>query len=223
MANHARFVYADGPFFAPSGPLLSGAFTDWGPFRAWLPPALGIGPGKGQGVENIDEDPTDAGLVVEKIEQSLRTAMDADDQAGGMGQWVGILGFSQGAKIAASLLLRQQQKRCRSSLVPDFPFGVLIAGPAPLVSLAPYPEDAKTRPLPLSAEAIIRVPTLHVHSTNDCLIPTADEWLYQSCSSDARKLLVWEGDHFVPTRTKDVAAVVDMIVELLDKNTVSIN
>ncbi|OGM47247.1 citrinin biosynthesis oxydoreductase CtnB [Aspergillus bombycis] len=108
LSNHARLVYADGPFFAPPGPLITGFFTEWGPFRSWLPPDLGVGPGKGQGVRRIYEDPTDADMVIGRIHQSLQKAVDDDDRAGGMGPWVGLLGFSQGAKIAASLLWRQQ-------------------------------------------------------------------------------------------------------------------
>ena len=70
LANQARLVYADAPYFGPPGPLVAGAFLEWGPFRTWLPPALGIGPenGKRQGVVSIDEDPSEVVLVVEKIE-----------------------------------------------------------------------------------------------------------------------------------------------------------
>lgn len=36
--------------------------------------------------------------------------MAADDAIGGMGRWVGLLGLSQGAKMAGCLLLRQQRQ-----------------------------------------------------------------------------------------------------------------
>ncbi|KAI2632985.1 serine hydrolase FSH [Hypomontagnella submonticulosa] len=215
LADCARLVYADAPFFAPPGPLITGSFTEWGPFRSWLPPALGVGPGKGQGVERIDEDPTDVELVVEKIEQSLRSAMEGDDRAGGAGPWVALLGFSQGAKIAASLILRQEHEPVLSTSLPAFHFGVLIAGPAPLVWLLSSPDH----PMPQrsSPKSILRTPTIHVHGTHDSVLSSPHEWIYQSCSPDSRKLLEWDGDHFVPTRTEDVAAVVVMITELLNK------
>ncbi|GFF28067.1 hypothetical protein IFM61606_10085 [Aspergillus udagawae] len=163
LASRARLVYVDAPFFAPPGPLITGVFTDWGPFRSWFPPALGVGPDKGQGVAYIDENPTDAGLVVEKIDQSLRAAMEEDDRAGGKGPWVGLLEFSQGAKMAASLLLRQQHEHehGRSASLPVFLFGVLIAGPAPFVSLVPSPDQAI--PLQLSPKSMLQVPTIHVY------------------------------------------------------------
>jgi pimeloyl-ACP methyl ester carboxylesterase len=215
LKNEARFVYADGPFFSSKGPLIPSVFADWGPFRTWLPPALGVGPGKGQGVECIYEDPTDASLVVEKIEQSLKTAMEEDDRSGGTGPWVGLLGFSQGAKVAASLLLKQQYKFGRSTLLPFFSFGVLIAGPAPFVWLDPM----AVHPLPRNplAAPLLRIPTVHVYGTHDSLISSPDEWLSKSCSLDSREIFLWDGDHFVPTSTEDVVAVVESIAELLQR------
>lgn len=218
LATRARLVYADGPFLAPPGPLLNGIFADWGPFRSWLPPALGVGPGKGQGVQCIAEHPEDVASIVESIEQALRTAMEEDDRAGGTGPWVGFLGFSQGAKMAASLLLRQQLEYHRAASLPSVLFGVLIAGPAPFVSLNPTSAQSAL-PLHLSPErTLLHIPTIHVHGTHDSVNSSPREWLYHGCSPDSRQLFVWDGDHFVPTRTEDVAAVVRMIANLLDKH-----
>ncbi|KAE8364490.1 serine hydrolase FSH [Aspergillus caelatus] len=214
LSNRARLVYADGPFFASPGPLIAGFFTEWGPFRSWLPPDLGVGPGKGQGVKRIYEDPTDADMVIEKIHQSFQKTMDDDDRAGGTGPWVGLLGFSQGAKIVASLLLRQQINLGGSIPLPCFQFGTLVAGSAPLVWLGSTETYQRTREL--SVECLLRIPTVHVYGRHDCLIQSSAEWLYQCCLPDSRRVFVWEGDHVMPTRTRDVSAIVEMIVELLE-------
>ena len=220
LAQQARLVYADAPYFGPPGPLVAGAFLEeWGPFRTWLPPALGIGPGnngKRQGVVSIDEDPLEVGSVVEKIEQSLKTAIEDDDRAGGTGPWAGLLGFSQGAKIAASLLLRQQLDRSMAASLPTFEFGILIAGPSPMVSLIPSSSD--TTALRSSSAPLLGVPTAHVHASHDSLFSSPNDYLYQSCSPHSRSLFVWDGDHHVPTRIKDVVAVVEMVTELLSKS-----
>jgi pimeloyl-ACP methyl ester carboxylesterase len=218
LANQARLVYADAPYFGPPGPLVAGTFLEWGPFRTWLPPALGIGPenGKRQGVVSIDEDPSEVVSVVEKIEQSLKTAMEDDDRAGGTGPWACLLGFSQGAKIAASLLLRQQLDRSMAASLPTFEFGILIAGPSPMVSLIPSSSD--TTALRSSSTTLLRVPTAHVHASHDSMFSSPNGYLYHSCSPHSRSLFVWDGDHHVPTRTKDVAAVVEMVTELLSKS-----
>jgi hypothetical protein len=217
LAKQARLVYADAPYFGPPGPLVAGPFLEWGPFRTWLPPALGIGPenGKRQGVVSIDEDPSEVISVVEKIEQSLKTAMEDDDRSGGTGLWAGLLGFSQGAKIAASLLLREQLDRSMAASLPTFEFGILIAGPAPMVSLIPSSID--TTALQSSSTPLLRVPTTHIHASHDSLFSCSNDYLYQSCSPDSRSLFVWDGDHQVPTRSEDVAAVVEMVTELLSK------
>lgn len=166
-------------------------------------------------MECIDEDSADATLVVEKIEESLRMAMEEDDRAGGTGPWVGLLEFSQGGKIAASLMLRQQHEHVGlSASLPAFRFCVLVAAPVPLVWLAPSPDHAVPRKS--SPESILQSPTVHVYGKRDSLVSSPHDWLYQSCSPESRKLFVWDGDHFMPTRTGDVSAVVKMITELLD-------
>lgn len=128
LADRARLVYVDAPFFAPPGPFITGAFTDWGPFQAWLPPALGIGLGKSHDVECINEDSVNAILIVKKIEKSLRMTMKENDQAESTVSWVNLLKFSQSDKIAVSLMLKQQHEHVKlfiSLLI--FCFCVLIA------------------------------------------------------------------------------------------------
>lgn len=164
----------------------------------------------------IYEDPDDTALVVERIEESLRMAMEVDDRAGGTGPWVGLLAFSQGAKIAASLLLRQQHANDQSGSLPAFHFGVLMAGPAPLVSLDPSRDHTGTGQSP--PQSLLQIPTIHVHGKQDSLVSDPDNWIYPGCSPDSTRLFVWDGGHDVPTKTKDVAPVVEAIMELLGKH-----
>ncbi|MCJ1391058.1 hypothetical protein MMC18_003919, partial [Xylographa bjoerkii] len=91
--------------------------------------------------------------VCRALDQSLDDAMRNDNETGATGDWVAVLGFSQGATIAASLLYRQQVYEETRLLVgttlthatqklqppdqPKFWLGILLAGSAPLVSLDP--------------------------------------------------------------------------------------
>jgi len=52
----------------------------------------------------------DASQATGAIDEAVLSAIVRDDALGATGDWVGILGFSQGAKLAASLLFRQQQR-----------------------------------------------------------------------------------------------------------------
>ena len=77
--------------------------------------------------------------------------MEEDDREGGRGEWVGLMGFSQGAKLAASILLEQQARADKARRegkkewdtcfigIPglNWRFGVLLAGRAPLLNLNP--------------------------------------------------------------------------------------
>lgn len=66
--------------------------------------------------------------------------MREDDKQGATGEWVGFLGFSQGAKMCASLLFRQQkriEKLGEHRAASDLRLAVLMAGRGPIVSLDP--------------------------------------------------------------------------------------
>ena len=150
--------------------------------------------------------------------------MMEDNAKGATGEWVGILGFSQGAKVAGSLLLRQEGRagRGESSRV-RFRFAVLMAGSDPLVSLMP---DGRVEPglgdaaqmmgvsspwKGMRGEHVLRLPTIHVHGTRDPGLVLHRQLLEQYCEAGSAKLVEWDGNHRIPIKKKDVAAVVDQI------------
>lgn len=90
-----RLCFAEAPFPSQAGPDVASVYKDFGPFRAWL--------------SQSPEDPKrDVKQAAEQIGMSLRNAMDEDDRKGATGEWVALLGSSQGAKVYASLLFSQQ-------------------------------------------------------------------------------------------------------------------
>ena len=203
LADSFRLVFADGPFPSGPGPDVTAVYGDWGPFRAWLPhPAV--------------KDPD-----VDKIDECIAAAMAADDRAGATGAWVGLLGFSQGARVAASLLLRQQrhQQRQKASLgfaygatnaISDYRFAVLFAGRGPLLDMGAG--DDNTRP---EAE-LLELPTIHVHGLQDPGIEMHRD-LLRCCLGSSARLVQWDGDHRVPIRRKDVSAVAAEIRDLASR------
>lgn len=93
LSSDFRLVFAEGPFVCNAGPGIEAVYGGWGTIYRrwvrWLP----------------DEHPDiDDETVIGEIEYSLESAMKDDDDLGGTGPWVGVLGFSQGAKIAASIV-----------------------------------------------------------------------------------------------------------------------
>ena len=211
LRHSFRLVYAQAPFVGVEpGPDVTSVYKDHGPFRSWL---------RDHRMPGV----WTSGDVAAGIDAALALAMAADDAAGATGDWVGLLGFSQGAKVAVSVLYRQQ--RCGGS---DFRFAILFAGRGPLVWLAPELPlplglvDAATlftlpAPTPSwllygSDEHILRLPTIHVHGLKDPGLDRHRELLQDYCSPPQATLLEWEGDHRIPIKTRDVDMVVQQII-----------
>ena len=101
------------PTLAKPRPDVTSVYADWGPFRSWMKPQPGAAncpfftpPHRAHDVL-MPVHEGDPNKVIKDINGSLIAAIRADDEAGATGGWVGLLGFSQGAKLAASLLLRE--------------------------------------------------------------------------------------------------------------------
>lgn len=190
-------------------------FQDLAPFRRWLrfrpdDPAL---------------EPED---IVAANDRSMEAAMAADDALGATGEWVALLGFSQGAKMCASLLYRQQQRAVEPGqdyAGSGYRFAVILAGRAPLVSLdteilgSPALAEASeitTAPFQSVAgpETRLRIPTLHVHGMRDPGLSQHRQLLELWCEKGTTSLVEWDGDHRVPIKTKDVVRVVEGIIGL---------
>lgn len=221
LSNHFRFVFVEGPFDSEPGPDVTSAYGKerFGPFRRWFR----------SGPQHPPIDPHEA---VACIEESIYTAMDRDDLQGGTGEYVAVMGFSQGAKLAASLLFRQQvraEKLGQAMSGTTFRFAVLLNGRGPLVSMDPelvmnsalldasqialdrpitVPEDLRRR-----KEHVLRLPTIHVHGLRDPGTMLHRVLLQEYCTTDAR-LVEWDGGHRVPIKTKDVVPLVHEILQL---------
>jgi predicted esterase len=90
-----RFCFVDAPFLSSPGPDVVPTYQNYGPFRRWLR-------------WHPDHPEVDHDTASRAILRSITVAMQEDDRSGATGEWIGLLGFSQGAKIAASLLLFQK-------------------------------------------------------------------------------------------------------------------
>ncbi|KAF2857928.1 hypothetical protein K470DRAFT_260353 [Piedraia hortae CBS 480.64] len=203
-----RLVFADGPFFCDAGPGILPVYADYGPYRRWL--------------RWLQEHPAvDDESTIEELDYSISTAKNQDE---GTGPWVGLLGFSQGAKLAASLLYDQQihvEKEGRADT--DYRFAVLLAGRSPLVSLSKYSEsDACVRAGAVSegfdyqgvSPHIVKLPTIHVHGLKDAGLHLHRRLMNQYHDPASTTLIEWEGDHRVPIKKADVEPIVEAIYRI---------
>ena len=222
LQSSFRFVFADAPFVSEPHPAIIPVYKEYGPFYSWFPRLS-------EHAVAVD-GPT---AVINKIDDALKTAMDKDDCKGGTGEWVALMGFSQGAMLAASLLYRQQvreEKLGESRSGSDYRFAVVLAGRAPLVCLDP---ELIVSPALVNAHQIamnfprwsngvssteldhkLWLPTIHVHGLQDPGLDQHRRLLDQYCEPGTTKLVVWDGDHRVPIKTLDVAAVVEKIAQV---------
>ncbi|KZZ89531.1 Serine hydrolase FSH [Ascosphaera apis ARSEF 7405] len=122
LDTYFRLVYVDGPFICAAGPGVGMVYQHLSPFRRWL--------------RWLPEHPEiDGETAVNEIDDTIAQAVREDDLRGATGDCVGLFGFSQGAMVCASLLLRQQKGQHRGTPLAEFnfKFAVICAGRAPLV------------------------------------------------------------------------------------------
>ncbi|KAF2194361.1 citrinin biosynthesis oxidoreductase CtnB [Zopfia rhizophila CBS 207.26] len=208
LENSFRLVFSDAPYLSKPGPDVTSVYADWGPFRSWMKPQ--------PGAANYPFS-----TPPHRADDSLATAMKADDEAGATGEWVGLLGFSQGAKLAASLLLREQyqmelaglsyQSTFRPSQGPKFRFAILLAGRGPLVTLNPDFQAFFGREEDIQ-EAILRLPTVHVHGLQDEGLAFHRDLRDRCCVRESTTTVEWDGNHRVPIKAPDVVAVVKALM-----------
>ncbi|KAG5929178.1 hypothetical protein E4U42_006906 [Claviceps africana] len=212
LASTFRLVFVDAPYSSGAHRDIVPVYGEFGPFYCWLPWG-GTHPTSTAGSHDIMT--------------SCLEAMGADD---GSGPWVGVLGFSQGAKIAISLLWAQRQ--AERFLGPghaktDFKFGVIMAGSAPIVHLdsrlprSRHVADATTSshsfddwPDAPDGDHVVAAPTLHVHGLQDPGIDRHKKLLALYCMPGQTRLVEWDAGHRLPIKTYDVQQVVSNVLDM---------
>ncbi|KAF2023434.1 citrinin biosynthesis oxidoreductase CtnB [Setomelanomma holmii] len=230
LSHTFRLVFANGPFLCDPSPEILPVYADSGPYRRWL--------------RWLPQDPIiDANLAINEIWFQVRAAMDEDTAQGADGPWVGLLGFSQGAKLSASLLFDQQVRveaarrgdtKALMERATTWKFGVLLAGSAPLVSLSDYSTGRKcfvnaaeksesfdNAPRGDETEGetqgyTLRIPTVHVHGVEDSGIHLHRR-LLNKMDKNTVTLVEWDGNHRVPVKTVDVERIVEATMSVARK------
>ena len=219
LTTRYRFVFVDAPFECAEGVGVTPVYEAWAPFRRWfrwLPTHEAVGD-----VESAH------GQLWEAIEEGMRRDR-------GTGEWVGLWGFSQGAKLVCSLLYEQQLRVDRGEARKEgdvaWQFGVVLAGRCPFAALSEEGEalswlqSAGGLPSEADLEAIqerpdmkLRVPTLHVHGLRDEGLELHRRAVEDYCAPGTASVVEWDGPHRVPIKKADVESVVSAFIELVDE------
>lgn len=233
LGHEFRFIFAQAPFPSTPGPDVTAVYRDYGPFRAWI-----------RRVHEDEDQDLCASEASTLIQSAINDAIVADDRLGATGEVIGVLGFSQGARIAASILYNQQLRSQRLGIDPQttpqtatgwphFRFAVLMAGRGRLVWLTPDAPMPATlvRPvqpagLPpqmlddaanwngMQVEDKLKLPTVHVHGIEDAGLDFHRLLNKRYCLPSSSTVVEWQGEHRVPIKTKDVHLVADEIKRL---------
>ena len=217
-----RFVFVDAPFFCDEGVGVYPVYADWGPYRRWF-----------RWLPKHDEIAVDT--AQHELLYVLQRAMDSDP---GTGEWVGVLGFSQGAKLACSMLYEQQlcnenhgdDEKARKESPWNFRFGIIMAGRYPFAALSPESEELpwlqSAGGLPNSGdidslaeqpEMRLKVPTVHVHGLKDEGLELHRRCVEEYCAPGTAVVVEWEGPHRLAVKKGDVDGIVEKIVGVADE------
>lgn len=181
-----------------------------------------------QGQGEMDNDTAAA-----EIEYAMKTAMKTDDTNGGKGEWVGLLGFSQGANISISVLfeneLRKEESKEKGTIFypfagGDWKFGVILAGRGPPKCLGELTKgnkyfqgagDVAHEHLDtLDSPYRLKAPTVHLHGLRDPGLEQHRELYRDYCTTNNAVLLEWDEAHRVPFRPIDVKRVVEETLKI---------
>ncbi|KAK0649877.1 serine hydrolase FSH [Cercophora newfieldiana] len=218
LSKHFRFVFINGPFVCAPHGAIGTVYGDFAPFYRWLR-------------WEPEHEELDARLAALELLDHCNDQMNADE---GTGPWVGVLGFSQGAKMAANFLWMQERLNGPVPMLASdvrFRFGVFMAGSAPPVMLDPHgvlqpvPRHIDTAdtlgtsvftdwPESNEGEHSIAAPTLHVHGLRDPGIEGHRKLFRWYVKPGTAKLVEWDGDHRIPLKKSDVQPVVDGILDM---------
>ena len=216
LSHDFRLVFVDGPWPSEMHEDLQPVYSNMGPCYRWAN-------------WKLHHPPKDDSTAIREIEYTLTKAMDKDE---GKGEWIGLLGFSQGAALAFSILLENQLRLQRDASATAFAgvywrFGIIMAGRAPPFSLNPINQDTHhynsvTQLSHGRGKASfsdryphrLRTPTLHVHGMRDGGLELHRELVRCFASRTHTRLVEWDGAHRIPFRSVDVEKITKAILEV---------
>ncbi|TAQ88110.1 hypothetical protein B7494_g3560 [Chlorociboria aeruginascens] len=196
LSSHFEFIYFEGPFASGPGPDVLPVFADYAPYKLWFRSAGDLTGGDG----------------LERVQDLMR-------EMGG--QWVGAMGFSQGTRVVAGLLLEQQRRRARGEGDEDedggLRFGVLCNGSGrPMLAEVPSDDHVPvvTPLLDAPVGEVIEILTLHVHGLRDRVLELGRIQLKEHFKPGTATLYEIDYHHAMPWVTAELQGLADRIVEI---------
>ncbi|WPH04275.1 Hypothetical protein R9X50_00716400 [Acrodontium crateriforme] len=215
----ASFVFTQGSFSC-SPPAAYEGYFGLGPHYRFTEPSNAA---VGEVLEAIREFP-DAETPEEAMRALLDNMADGGLQYSNVGNALdiiyatmdlegdveGIIGFSEGSMIAASVILEEQRRFLEHGIEPRLKCAVFLSGWPPVSTT-----DGRFVMCDESEE-MINIPTLHVMGATDPMIP-GGLTLYNMCNMDNAEMFDHGNGHLVP-REKEVLRELGQVVRNLIRN-----
>ncbi len=191
LRNDFRFVFIDAPLECSPGPGVLPVFQDAGPYYQWI-------------AEN------------EQDEERVRTTLEQALKKEGGAPFVGVLGFSQGARVAAGLL-HEAQERVGA---PQLSFGILINGSYPALRQSSNPSPALPRLTESHRrdwkdehEGCIHLPSIHVHGKRDDALERS-RLLARCFDPKTATVMEFDNGHHLPVSDDDTKEIADGVLRI---------
>ncbi|KAH8621062.1 hypothetical protein IG631_24291 [Alternaria alternata] len=203
LEDHFEFVYIDGPYECGPGPGILPTFEGCGPFYRWTKEHEDA---YDQNAYDHSGSDRSAGVysALAKLTPSISSEL-----------WVGVMGFSQGGRVASGLLKHQSFQLAQEDgstqeglgmMQSQFKFGVFIHSAYPPLEF-PRATD------PAYKDHVIDIATLHIHGLRDKSLEIQRRLV--SCFTGAgRTHLEFDVGHVIPAKEGDIKAITEHIVSL---------
>ena len=137
----------------------------------------------------------------------LKAVEDLKDYIGADGPFDGVIGYSQGAALAATLLIQDKADH-PSQLHPLFKCAIFLSGGVPFDPAALARDEKRSLDPAVDGEPIT-IPTANIWGSNDVDFPDTSPRLSKLCTAEKRTEVVHVGGHEIPVLKGDLLA--DMV------------
>jgi predicted esterase len=193
LSPYFTFVFLSAPFESAPGPDVLPVFEGCGPYFRWVAETSSSASSSAA----QEEMPVETKKLLNRIASEQRVK----DGRG----FVGVLGFSQGARLAAGLLLEQQQQLGTGGGLDcgEFAFGILCNGVCPPLTSVAHTQKIK-----------IKIPTLHVIGLEDPWREESRKLMTDYCDPKYAVCLQFGVGHRFPVLKEDTEKVAKEILRL---------
>lgn len=186
IRKHFDLVFPDAPLECEAGPGVLPFFEGEEPFRRW----------------HVDSDAEAQNAAHAQQMEATRKLLIRTIRE--QGPFVGVLGFSQGAKTALELLLLQEERADEVGIK----FAVLACGTVPPADLL-FGQRGEGE----QRAQVVRVPTIHAIADSDPWRPQS-EHMPAYCAPETRRVFRYTANHHLPNLPAENQALADLILQV---------